>query len=454
MKKIFNIGILFAVAAGFAACSDDNDAGSSYLRENPVQVVSSNLFFDANAQKGGVKFTAPAGTAVSVSESWATAELKDDSVVVSVTNNTAVDSRSAVLTLKNGVDSTNVPILQTGAIFKYTGGRYFVVNDEAVTLMLPYTKVGAEPTISIAEGDDASMIASTEDNGEAFVAHINANTTGEVRTVGLVLNNQEKHDTIMVTQGSLNDFIGKDYHLYGYDLLKVTSSTTNMDELITQISGKLVKVSDTEVALDVDDSNMELHFGFDPSTLSFSIRGGDVILTEAAASGITLRRTAVWDRNFYVALANLSGQAQQEHSSGQLSDDDYNNFMNSTVPSIFNVFATGNLSMSAAMLASKENGLVMGLFEDSGSNADFMSRQTALGRMGFPINSFRADMLGIYEYGRTAQRETFRRPLLLLQVPLLYHVLPGATGAKPAELLQKRADISLPMLKALAKVYK
>ena len=430
MKKIFNIGFLFAVAAGFVACSDDNDAGSSYLRENPVQVVSSNLFFNANAQKGGVKFTAPAGSTVSVSETWATAELKNDSVVVSVTNNAAVDSRSAVLTIKNGADSANVPILQTGAVFKYTGEKYYVVSDEATTLTLPYTKVGAEPVIGVAEG----------------------NTTGEVRTVNLVLKNQDKCDTIMVTQGSLNDFIGKEYHLYGYDLLKLTSSTKSMDELVTQISGKLVKVSDSEVALDVNDSEMELHFGFDPSTLSFSIKGNDVILKETAASGVTLRKTAIWDKDFYAALAKLFNQAAQAHSAGKLSDDEYNSFVGSTVPAIFDIFASRYLSMSAPMLASKEDGVVMGLFADSGTNADFIGKQKGLGELGFPINNFNANMLGVYEYTRVGQKDKFKKPLLLLQVPLLYHMLPKGSDTKPADLLRERAKVSLPMLKAMAKV--
>ena len=121
MKKIFNICLLSVAAAGFIACSDNDDAGSGYLRKNSVQVVSSKLFFNADAQKGGVKFNAPAGSTASVSETWAKAEVKDDSVVVSVTNNTASDSRAAVLTIKNGNDSTNLSILQSGAVFKYTG---------------------------------------------------------------------------------------------------------------------------------------------------------------------------------------------------------------------------------------------------------------------------------------------------------------------------------------------
>ena len=42
MKKIFNICLLSVAAAGFIACSDNDDAGSGYLRENSVQVVSSS----------------------------------------------------------------------------------------------------------------------------------------------------------------------------------------------------------------------------------------------------------------------------------------------------------------------------------------------------------------------------------------------------------------------------
>ena len=215
MRKIFNICILFAVAAGFIACSDDNDAGSSYLRKNPVNVVSSKLLFSAAAQKGGVKFTAPAGSTVSVSDSWATAQLLNDSVVVSVTNNPAVDSRSAVLTIKNGNDSTNLPILQSGAVFKYKGAKNIVVSDKDTTLTLPYSKVGAEPALVLADSADASAVSSVEDKDSAFVAHINANSTGEVRTFLLVLKNQEQRDTITVTQGSIEDFDGKTYSLYG-----------------------------------------------------------------------------------------------------------------------------------------------------------------------------------------------------------------------------------------------
>ena len=177
MKKIFNICLLFAVTAGFVACSDDNGAGSSYLQENTVKIVKSNLVFNALAQKGSVVFAAPKGTSVSVSDPWATAQLKDDSVLVSVTNNPALDSRSAILTLKNGEDSVSLSIVQSGSVFKYTGKKSFLINNNETTLSLPYTKFGSEPTISVADKADSAAVR-FEDKDSAFLAHVGANTSG------------------------------------------------------------------------------------------------------------------------------------------------------------------------------------------------------------------------------------------------------------------------------------
>lgn len=112
MKKIFSICLILVVAAGFVACSDNDDAGNSYLQENTIKVIASNLTFSPLAQTGGVKFTAPAGSTVSVDEegsAWAKAEVRGDSVVVSVSHNPRLDSRSAILTIKMVLISSICP---------------------------------------------------------------------------------------------------------------------------------------------------------------------------------------------------------------------------------------------------------------------------------------------------------------------------------------------------------
>ena len=435
MRKIFNICILFAVAAGFIACSDDNDAGSTYLRKNPVNVVSSKLFFSAAAQKGGVKFTAPTGSTVSVSDSWATTQLQNDSIVVSVTNNPAIDSRSAVLTIKNGKDSTNLPILQAGALFKYKGAKYYAVSDKDTTLTLPYTALGAEPSMELADAADASGVTSIENKDSAFVAHIGANTTGEIRTFSLVLKNQEHRDTITVTQGGIDDLAGKTYSLYGYDLLKMTSSTTDIKTLVTQIVGTLEKKSDTELTFNSSDTGMKMTLTFDPAKVSLSLKAGEYVLSKRVNDTTYFYRTAIWDINHYGTFMKLIRQQIEGHNAGKVSDTEFAAFQK-VVPGIYNYYASNQLTMTARMSYSKADNMVAGILEDSGKNAAYIKSLTYLGPLGFPLNSFNGNVFAIYKYNQQGSQLYLNGPLFLLQPVMLFH--PLSKSAKPAAFMQKR----------------
>ena len=256
MKKIFNICVLLATAAAFTACSDDN-AGEQYLRENPVGVVSSNLSFDANAHQGGVKFTAPEGqtaTAV-VNASWAKAEVKGDSVVVNVVNNPQLESRSAMLTIKSGADSTNVPITQKGCEFAYKGNNDYAIADKDTTIVLPFSKVGAEPKL-LSDNDDA--LAKVEQIDTAF----------------------------------------KTFYFTGYDLSQFTDSTLSIDELYVQYTGSLAQ-SGSKVYLRLPDAGLSIPLEYDQSTLSFQVKG-DQLTSTFKYEGNTYRLyTSIWDLRCY-----------------------------------------------------------------------------------------------------------------------------------------------------------
>ena len=276
MKKIFNICVLLATAAAFTACSDDN-AGEQYFRENPVGVVSSNLSFDANAHQGGVKFTAPEGqtaTAV-VNASWAKAEVKGDSVVVNVVNNPQLESRSALLTIKSGADSTNVPITQKGCEFAYKGNNDYAIADKDTTIVLPFSKVGAEPKL-LSDNDDA--LAKVEQIDTAFLVTLKANTTGELRQVNLFVDNQGVQDTVSVRQAELKDFVGKTFYFTGYDLSQFTDSTLSIDELYVQYTGSLAQ-SGSKVYLRLPDAGLSIPLEYDQSTLSFQVKGDQLTST-------------------------------------------------------------------------------------------------------------------------------------------------------------------------------
>ena len=206
MKKIFSICLILVVAVGFVACSDNDDAGNSYLQENTIKVIASNLTFSPLAQTGGGKFTAPAGSTVSVDEdgsAWAKAEVRGDSVVVSVSHNPRLDSRSAILTIKNGTDFVHLSILQAGAEFSYKGQKVFrFASDDAQTITLPFTSLGADPVL---ESPDTAALESVERKDSAFIVKVKPNETNQLRKLSLYIKNQGRVDTVFVMQAVLKD---------------------------------------------------------------------------------------------------------------------------------------------------------------------------------------------------------------------------------------------------------
>lgn len=439
MKKIFNICLLFAVTAGFVACSDDNGAGSSYVQENTVKIVKSNLVFNALAQKGSVVFTAPKGTSVSVSDPWATAQLKDDSVLVSVTNNPAVDSRSAILTLKNGEDSVSLSIVQSGSVFKYTGKKSFLINNNETTLSLPYTKLGSEPTISVADKADSAAIR-FEDKDSAFLAHVGANTSGAFRSFSLVVSNQDRHDTITVTQGSIDNLVGKTSYLMGYDYLKLKSTTVSTEELQTEISGKFEKTSESTLTFVANQTGTRILFDFNEKDFSLKLSAGQIVHRERTAEGSFLYRTAIWDQIHYLKYQDLLKQVNQAHDAKKLTDEQYNNFKTNFIPGLFSFYDSNKLSMLASLNISKhgQEKALLGVFGDSGTNASYISSLTKLGEIGFPIDKFTANLFSIYEYKFVNGKVQFVGPSFMLYPLMIIQPLSETTNAKESGLLAKK----------------
>lgn len=435
-KNIFGYCSLLVLFATLFACSDD-ETGNSYLRENTVQVIKSNLFFNADAQKGGVKFSAPAGTTAYITEPWATAELMGDSITVSVTSNKANDSRSAVLTIKNGADSTNISILQKGCEFEYLGEKIYVINDEATTLELPIHKVGAEPSLRLSETDDATVLTKIETQSDKFIVHLSANTTGEPRSIGLLLENAEQAETISVIQGQLSDFLNKPYGILGYNMMKINDNILVEEQLLDQIEGTIKANSDGTIYF--ESGQLKIPLEFDPSTLAFTLRGGQLYGEQTKDGSRNAFVGAIWDATFYNSFLAFVKNLDQLHNKGTLSDSDYNQLTTKVVPSIFTSFASDKLTMSTIMMPANLEGskVLMGPFVDTGTNLSYIKGLTSLTTLGFPLDEFMASTWAIYDYKITNKSLVLKNPIrinsnyqfngsvIMFVTPILYHIISG-----------------------------
>ena len=132
---------------------------------------------------------------------------------------------------------------------------------------------------------------------------------------------------------------------------------------------------------------------------------------------------------------NLIQQQTAAHNAGKVSDDDFAKFQR-MVTAIYDIYASPNLSMTARMTYSKEDGMVAGLLESNAASAAYIQSYNALGKLGFPIGSFNGNALTIYKYAQQGRTQVFNNSSYLLQPVMLFH--PLSTSAKPAAFLKKR----------------
>lgn len=453
MKKIIYLALALT-AATFTACSDDN-AGEQYLKQSTVGVVGSNLSFDAAAHRGGVKFTAPAGqtaTAI-VNASWVKAEVKDDSVIVNLDNNPYLESRSAMLTIKSGADSTNVPIAQQGCVFNYQGATKFVVADKDTTLSLPFELVGAEPqaTVDAAAADYATITKGVN----AYKLDIKANKTGEMRQFNVTIDNQNVITTIVVKQGQLSDFVGKVFYLMGYDLQKDPTAAT-LDELAVQYQGAIKKDAKGNVYFYCPKAYIaKLPLSFDQKTLTFTVTSGNMVnyIKEYGA----YLMNSIWSYDLYGFLNEYTYEMYTKHKNGEISDKEYQEFQ-ASMPTVFAAFDyTNKMSMKGEMAVNAKYGYVLTSLKDGGTN-DFMvqAMQKAFGYTG---TAFNADMLCVDLLTPSADGKSleFGQPVAQIYLPTLVHVPAKATaGAKALRsmLLTPNHVSAIPKANVMSRLWK
>ena len=296
MKKIYGL-MMLAAAFSFASCSDDDNVGSQYLKENTVKVVSSNVHFTAKADTGSVVFDASAGATVRLNASWATAEIEGNKVKLAVASNPHLESRSSLLTIKSGSDSTNVTLVQQGMIYKSDGDVELVVDDKSQVVRIPVEAIGADLKF---EATDSWAKASFD--GKTINVALDENTTNQVRTVAITCTAKPYQDEIVIMQGERKDVVNRDYTFVAYDLMNAKSAYT-LDSLqnkkflnsIAVVKNCYLEDKDGVVSVKFLDDDLTLPVTFFDDELVFLLTGGQNLGTYYSYFNVF---TAVYDPRY------------------------------------------------------------------------------------------------------------------------------------------------------------
>lgn len=219
MKKIFNILMCLVVAAFVASCSDDTD--NPYAHTSSIVVTNTNLLFEATASDAGrIAFTSNGNVTVSTSAAWAKAEIKNDSVFVSVEQNDTRYSRSASVVLRANGDSAVVALVQKGVTLRMPSTSLVAKTNDATSVSCDY-----ESNVDMQIVQQPEWAKVTIADGKLKV-DFKANNTGTFRRDVVVMRSENFVDSIYVGQYDFEKDIKGKYKLTYYRDTTYTTTRT------------------------------------------------------------------------------------------------------------------------------------------------------------------------------------------------------------------------------------
>lgn len=254
MKKIFNILMCLVVVAFVASCSDDTD--NPYAHTSSIVVTNTNLLFEATASDAGrIVFTSNGNVTVSTSAAWAKAEIKNDSVFVSVEQNDTRYSRSASVVLRANGDSAVVALVQKGVTLRMPSTSLVAKTDDATSVSCDYESNVDMKIVQKPEWADVTIA-----DGKLKV-DFKANNTGTFRRDVVVMRSENFVDSIYVCQYDFETDIKGKYKLTYY---RDTTYTTTRTLTAT--------VKDSTITL--SGMNLTLPYKFNENTMSIELTSG------------------------------------------------------------------------------------------------------------------------------------------------------------------------------------
>ena len=207
MKKIINLFIVLLGIFVFAACSDNID--NPYAKESTISIVKSNLVFPARASNGVVEFHSQGTVSASSNATWCKTSVVGDTVKVAVEQNNNNDGRSTVVTLRNGNDSVNVPLVQSGLVFEMKVSTVISSSDLAASFAYA---MSSNLDFNVLSAPDWVTVSNTEDS---LKVSMTANTTGHRRIGYVKYNVGSYNDSIKVVQYNFDKDLAGDYYFVG-----------------------------------------------------------------------------------------------------------------------------------------------------------------------------------------------------------------------------------------------
>lgn len=258
MKKTLIILACLSLGFSFVACDNGDDAGSQYLKEKTISVVSQNLHFDSTPNSGSVEIKSETPFTVTSTASWVTTQVNGNTINVTVSQNASKNGRAAKLIVKNQAsDSVNVVVQQDGFVMR-PGSYTFNLDDNAQSIATKLTTSFDNVDISTSSND----IIAVQD-GDSLRISVNENATGKIRPSQVYLSSGAAKDTLTVIQSEFSKDIAGEWQMSYYDDMDLKTRKTGTATL-----------SDEGFMLHLEDGDFMMGGSFSSDSLTIRFTGG------------------------------------------------------------------------------------------------------------------------------------------------------------------------------------
>lgn len=264
MKKIFSIlALALATAMTFTAC-DDDDTVIVDPTANALKVVSQTTSFGAAQSTGTIVVEASDPvTVTSNGGEWLTTSVSGNTVTVNAEQNNSLEGRTATLTLKAGGKTTDISVIQSGAIFIIDGLDNINVNDNARTLTY---KVKSNLPVSFTPQDDFITTDYDAEDGTLTVS-LTKNETGHMRSSAIIYTCGTINGVISVKQCDFAKDLAGDYRLL----------FTDPDDMKLYALAATLKKTGTNYTVEIPAYKFSVPVTFNTSDFSLTWAGGSYI---------------------------------------------------------------------------------------------------------------------------------------------------------------------------------
>lgn len=282
MKKIFSIlALALATAMTFTACDDDDNVIVDPTA-NALKVVSQTTSFGAAQSTGTIVVEASDPvTVTSNGGEWLTTSVSGNTVTVNAEQNNSLEGRTATLTLKAGGKTTDISVIQSGAIFIIDGIDNINVNDNARTLTY---KVKSNLPVSFTSNDDFITI-NYDAETQTLTIKLAANNTGHIRNGSIQYTCGDITDEIAVAQCDFAKDLAGEYQLRYYN-----TSTGRL----TYVPA-LLKKTGNNYSIDIANLSASIPVEYDSSKFTITMHAGQKVGTYKYQGKDYDMVTVAWD---------------------------------------------------------------------------------------------------------------------------------------------------------------